>query len=153
MTFRFGGIVPLYSTATRKTDCLTALCLCSAKFLLEVYHAIFRREVFHGRKYDSRLGLAARRHHGEVQDCGFPSGQQPRLVHFHRPLDVGLHSSWQLHPEAQDTGLPGECQPRHECHHRVFGVRNATTPFVTTRKEKDASTLARHVNSRLPGVW
>ena len=37
-----------------KRDCLTALCLCSIKFLLEVYHAISRREVFHGRKYDSR---------------------------------------------------------------------------------------------------
>ena len=82
-----------------------------------MYHAISRREVVHGRKYDSRWGLAARRLHGEVQDSGFPGGQQPRLVHFHRPLDVGLYSSLaasQLHPEAQDTGLPGECQPRHE---------------------------------------
>ena len=61
-----------------------------------MYHAISRKEVFHGRKYDSRWGLAARRLHGEVHDSGFPGGHQPRLVHFHRPLGVGLYSSWQL---------------------------------------------------------
>ena len=71
-----------------------------------------------------------------MQYCGFPSGQQPRLVHFHRPFDVGLYSSWQLHPEAQDTGLPGECQPRHECHRRVFGVGLNTT-FVPPGKVED----------------
>ena len=35
LTFRFGGIVSLCAPATRKRDCLTALCLCSTKFLLE----------------------------------------------------------------------------------------------------------------------
>ena len=45
---------PSVLSRLEKRDCLTELCLCSIKFLLEVYHAISRREVFHGRKYDSR---------------------------------------------------------------------------------------------------
>ena len=99
---RFGGIVPLYSRDSKKGLSYGVVSLLD-KVPSGGVPRDFSQDDVPRRKYDSRWGLAARRLHGEVQDCGF----------FHRPLDVGLYSSWQLHPEAQDTGLPGECQPRH----------------------------------------
>ena len=38
---------------------------------------------------------------------------------------------------------------RHRCRFVTGAARNATTPFVITRKEEDASTLARNVKQEI----